>query len=93
MQWSPFRSRKQQLRAERQLVTGGRVRYCGAPDCVLKDGSVGTIVSDVPGRMDVTPFATPPTVPEEDEDLVVDVDFDGVGRRSVPLDDLVADDG
>jgi hypothetical protein len=39
--------------------------------------------------MDVTPYATPPTVPEEEViELDVDVDFDGVGIRTVAVDHL-----
>ncbi len=40
--------------------------------------------------MDVTPFATPPTVPEDDDiDLTVEVDFDNIGPRWIAIEDLV----
>lgn len=73
-------------------MTGSRVRYRGAPRDGIKQGSTGAVVSDVPARMDVTPFGTPPTVPEHDLDISVEVDFEEVGRRRVALRDLVIDE-
>lgn len=86
-----FWSRGDQLESEAQLRLGSRVRFVGEPREGLPAGASGTMVSEPPARMDVTPFATPPTVPEDEDaiDLTVEVDFDTVGRRWVRIEDLV----
>lgn len=78
------------LKEEARLVRGSRVRYRGANG--LDDGATGNIVSEVPTRMDVTPFATPPTMPEPDIEACVDVDFEEVGHCRVAVADLVIDE-
>lgn len=89
MKSRPWSSRRRLLEHEAQFARGSRVRYVGTAVPGLAEGTVGTIASDVPTSMDVTPFATPPTVPEERGGLLVEVEFEGVGRRQVALVDLV----
>ena len=89
MRNSPFRSRRKHLEQQARLAQGNRVRYIGGATAGIARGTVGTIASAVPARMDVTPFATPPTVPEEANVPEVEVDFEGAGRRKVALVDLV----
>lgn len=81
-------SRPRRLRRGSRLERGGRVVYRGDEKDGLVDGMSGTVVSDVPGSMDVRPYATPPTVPEVEEDACVEVDIDGIGRRTVAVRDL-----
>lgn len=88
----PFGRRRKLLEQQAELARGSRVRYVGGTAPGVAKGAVGTIVSEVPSPMDVTPFATPPTVPEQVMGPEVEVEFDEAGRHEVALMDLVLDE-
>jgi hypothetical protein len=70
-----------------EVETGSRVVYDGPDLDAVPSGARGTVVSEIEGRMTQV-GATPPTVPEDDEPVTVEVDFDGLGRRIVELEYL-----
>lgn len=62
--------------------------YVGPEHGGLRPGVHGVVVSDVHGPMDVRPYATPPTVPEEDRQVEITVRWSDGSLRTVLLHEM-----